>query len=109
MIPNQILEKIDRPVLKAMLLNKLKLYIDVNSVDKVILVGSSIVENFLMEVAMPFFNGPNSQLPEWLTKWWSSGWTRKETGHILPPHKDFVAYATEIINEVYWERKNESP
>ena len=105
MIPQQILEKIDRPALKAMLLEKLKLYIDVNPVDKVILVGNRIVENFLMDVAMPFFDLP--QMPEWLAKWWSSGWTRKETGHILPPHKDFVAYTTEIINEVYQERKNE--
>jgi hypothetical protein len=103
MIPQQILKKIDRPALKAMLLEKLKLYIDVNSVDKVILVGSSIVENFLMDVAMPFFDLP--QMPEWLVKWWNSGWTGKETGHILPAHKDFVAYAKEVITEVYQERK----
>ncbi len=107
MIPEQILEKIDRPALKAMLLERLKLYIDANPVDKVILVGSRIVTDFLMNVAMPFFDEPNP-LAGWLVRWWCSGWTRKETGATLPPHKDFVAYATEIINEVYWERKNET-
>jgi hypothetical protein len=103
MIPEQILEKIDRPAFKVVLLEKLKLYIDVNSVDKVILIGSSIVENFLMNVVMPFFDLP--QTPEWLAEWWKSGLTRNDRSGILPPHKDFIAYAKEIITEVYQERK----
>lgn len=101
MIPEQILEKIDRPALKKMLTERLLLYIEANPVDKVILAGENLVTLFLMDVTMPFFD--LNPLPEWLRKWWSSGWTGKETSHILPPHKDFRAYAKEIITEIYQE------
>jgi len=103
MIPEQILEKIDRPAFKIMLLKKLRLYIDVNPVDKVILIGTKSVEDFLMDVSMPFFYLP--QTPEWLSKWWNSGLTNKDRDSTLIPHKDFIEYAREIITEIHKERK----
>jgi hypothetical protein len=102
MIPKQILAKIDRPSLKAKLRKRLKHYIDANSVDKVILAGHRMVENYLMEVVVPFFDVEDKELAEW----WCSGWTGKEHGHILPPHKDFMTYAVEIITEIYQEKQN---
>ncbi len=109
MIPQQILEKIDRPALKVMLLERLKLYIDVNPVHKVILVGTEVVTKFLMDVTMPFFDDESSPLPEWLTEWWILGFKRRGIGsEYTLEHSDFVAYAAEIITEVYWERKNET-
>lgn len=103
MIPEQILAKIDRPSLKANLRAKLKHYIEANSVDRVILAGHRIVENYLMEVLFLFFDIKDKELAEW----WCSGWTGKERGHIPPPHKDFMAYAVEIITEIYQEKQNE--
>ncbi len=104
MIPEQILAKIDRPSLKANLRARLKHYIEANSVDRVILAGHRMVENYLMDVVVPFFDDVSDKK---LVEWWCSGWTGKEHGHRLPPHKDFMAYAVEIITEIYQEKQNE--
>lgn len=103
MIPEQILAKIDRPSLKAKLRKRLKHYIEANSVDRVILAGYRMVENYLMDVVVPFFDDASDKK---LAEWWCSGWTGKERGHKLPPHKDFMAYAAEIITEIYQEQQN---